>query len=440
MAHNIAVIGTGYVGLVTAIGLADFGNWVTGVDVDETIITRLGRGELTIFEHGLSEYLHKHLASGHVLFSTDVAGVIRAASIIIVTVGTPTKKDGHTDMTYIDQVADIIGDNLIGFKIIVIKSTVPVGTNRRIGRRIDERVRTKNRRPATDFAVVSNPEFLREGKALQDFFHPDRIVIGCENERARTWLADLYRTFNTIHVPFVWCNPETAELIKYASNAFLATKITFINQIANLAGAIGADINTISHSMGMDGRISPKFLHPGPGFGGSCFPKDTQALVSIGQQFGVEMSLVSEVIRANRRQTQRVVVSLKEMLGPLKGRRVTLLGITFKADTNDVRESPAIVICDQLLSEDAQVRVCDPQGIDNFRLLYTDRIDYFNDPFIALTDADACIIGTEWNDYRNLDLQRARQNMRNNVLLDTRNIINPETAKAMGFRYRGTGR
>jgi UDPglucose 6-dehydrogenase len=331
---------------------------------------------------------------------------------------------------------------------------VPVGTNRRIKEIIDEEVsadpngsRTPNEKKA--FAVVSNPEFLREGRAVQDFFHPDRVVIGYETEsnngtRSREAMEDVYRALYLIQTPFVWCNLQTAELIKYASNAFLATKITFINQMANLAEATGADIHAVAQTMGKDGRISPKFLHPGPGYGGSCFPKDTRALAATGKDHGVEMSLVEEVIRANEAQKARVAAKLDESLGGLSGKAIAVLGVSFKSETDDVRESPSITIVRELLKRGGTVHAHDPKGLPNFRKVFGDQITYCESHEAAFENAHAILIVTEWNEYRSLDLDNARRLMNTDagppLVFDTRNVLDPDEVREAKFRYRGTGR
>ncbi|MFP4432308.1 MAG: UDP-glucose dehydrogenase family protein [Spirochaetaceae bacterium] len=434
MAKQITVIGTGYVGLVTSVGLADFGNYVTGVDINKSIVDKLNHGEPTIYEHGLEEYLDRNLQSGRLSFSTDVSEAVKKSDIVFLAVGTPPKTSGEADLSQIQTAAQAIADNLTRYTVIVTKSTVPVGTNRWIKGLIEAR------NPEAAFDVVSNPEFLREGKAVQDFFHPDRIVLGCETETAKEYLQDVYRALNLIHVPFVWCNLETAELIKYASNAFLATKITFINQMANLAEAVGADIHTIARSMGMDGRISPKFLHPGPGYGGSCFPKDTRAIASTGDKYGVNMSVIKEVIDANEYQKTRMADKLKGLLGDLEGKPIAVLGLTFKAETDDVRESPAISMVEKLVREKAVVHVHDPKGLANFRLLFGDGLHYHENEFEALHDVEAMVVMTEWNEYRNLDLLRARDVMAGNIILDTRNVMDADRARELGFAYSGVGR
>jgi UDPglucose 6-dehydrogenase len=316
--------------------------------------------------------------------------------------------------------------------VIVTKSTVPIGTNRWIQQKLGETTSPDL------FSVVSNPEFLREGRAIQDFFHPDRIVIGCEDEGARKIMEEIYRPLYLIQTPFAWCNLETAELIKYASNAFLATKITYINQIANLCEAVGADIHVIARTMGMDGRISPKFLHPGPGYGGSCFPKDTRELVKTGERYGVDMALVRTVEEANEKQKLRVVEKLKAF-GELKNKKIAVLGLAFKSETDDVRDSPAIVVVSGLLAEGAEVHVHDPEAMRRFEELFP-KIHYHQNEFAAAKNADCLIILTEWNIYRNLDLPKMRTTMRGDLLFDTRNVLESESARAVGFRYFGTGR
>lgn len=460
MAKRITVLGTGYVGLVSSVGLADFGNTVTGVDLRTDIVERLNEGHPTIFEIGLEEYLRRNLEAGRLSFSADGPAAIREAEIIFLAVGTPPAEDGHADLSQVEDAARSIADNLNGYKVVVTKSTVPVGTNRRVREIIAERAGVTF---GEGFSVVSNPEFLREGKAVQDFFHPDRIVLGYEDARAREYMEDVYRSLYLIQTPFVWCNLETAELIKYASNAFLATKITFINQMANLAEATGADIHLIAKSMGMDGRISPKFLHPGPGYGGSCFPKDTRAIAATGDQYGVDMSVIKEVIRANESQKIVTVGKLVRLMGGSpSGRSIAVLGLAFKAETDDVRESPALEIVRELLIEGATVRAYDPEATENFKTALlgegpfggklessrreriekaaAERMVYCENEFDALSGVDAAIIVTEWNNFRNLDLARAASVMTGNVLFDARNVLDPTAAREHGFTYAGVGR
>ncbi len=460
MAKKIAVLGTGYVGLVSSVGLADFGNNVTGVDLREDIVNTLTSGTPTIYEIGLGSYLQRNLEAGRLSFTVDGDSAIADADIVFFAVGTPPREDGHADLSQVEAAARQVASQLNGYKVVVTKSTVPVGTNRKIQQIIAE---TSGQTPGTGFSVVSNPEFLREGKAVQDFFHPDRIVLGYEDDRARDYMEDVYRALYLIETPFVWCNLETAELIKYASNAFLATKITFINQMANLAEAAGADIHTIARSMGMDGRISPKFLHPGPGYGGSCFPKDTKAVAATGDEYGVDMSLIKEVVKANARQKTITAQKLiRLMSGTVSGKTVAVLGLAFKAETDDVRESPAIEIVQELLMQGASVRVFDPEGMDNFKSAVlgdgpfggslnsdlreqvaeaaAERLHFCGDEFEALTGAEGLIIVTEWNVFRNLDLDRAATVMTGRVIFDARNVLDPETAQEKGFSYAGVGR
>lgn len=434
MSKRIAVIGTGYVGLVSSVGLADFGNTVIGVDLQESIVEKLNKGIPTIFEHGLKDYLERNLESKRLSFTTDVNAAIQAAEIVFFAVGTPPKADGGADLSQVEKAARTVAKNLNGYKVVVCKSTVPVGTNRWVKSIIEEDA------PGVEFSVVSNPEFLREGKAVQDFFHPDRVVIGVEDDRAKEYMEDVYRSLYLIETPIVWVSLETAEMIKYASNAFLATKITFINQMANLAEATGADIHEISRSMGMDGRISPKFLHPGPGYGGSCFPKDTKAIVSTGDEFKVDMSLIKEVVRANERQKEITAEKFIELAGGVQGKTVAMLGLAFKAETDDIRDSPAITIAESLLDAGAKVQAHDPEAGENFKELFKEKVSVKNDAFEALEGADALIIVTEWNAYRSLDLERAKAVMKGRVIYDARNVLEPEIAREAGFTYKGVGR
>jgi UDPglucose 6-dehydrogenase len=432
MAKRITIIGTGYVGLVAAVGMADFGNYVTAVDRREEIVQSLNRRKPTIYEHGLEEYLVRNVAAGRLAFTGSAAEAVQNAEVVILAVGTPIDAAGQTDLSQVREAVLSIRDNLRAYTVIVTKSTVPVGTNRWI-----EKTMLESRSPDL-FSVVSNPEFMREGRAVQDFFHPDRIVIGCEQDRARKIMTEIYRPLYLIQTPFVWCNLETAELIKYASNAFLATKIAYINQIANLCEAVGADIHVIARSMGMDGRISPKFLHPGPGYGGSCFPKDTRELVNTGDRYGVDMSLVRSVEAANEQQKIRVVEKIKKQI-QLRGRKVAVLGLAYKSETDDVRDSPAIAVVAGLLSEGAEVHAHDPKAMERFEQLFPD-LHYHDSEFAAAEDADLLLILTEWNEYRNIDLKKMRATMRGDLLFDVRNVLEAESARALGFRYFGTGR
>jgi UDPglucose 6-dehydrogenase len=432
MAKRITIIGTGYVGLVAAVGLSDFGNYVTAVDRRKEIIDSLNRRKPTIYEHGLEEYLVRNVEAGRLGFTTKIEEAVQHAEVVILAVGTPIDESGQTDLSQVREAVFAIRENLDGYTVIVTKSTVPIGTNRWIEKTLLETT------AADRFSVVSNPEFMREGRAVQDFFHPDRIVIGCEGENARKTMEEVYRPLYLIQTPFVWCNLETAEMIKYASNAFLATKITYINQIANLCEAVGADIHVIARSMGMDGRISPKFLHPGPGYGGSCLPKDTRELVNTGERYGVDMALVRAVEQGNEEQKSRVVEKIKSLV-QLKEKKVTVLGLAYKSETDDVRDSPAIAVVSRLVSEGAEVHAHDPKAMERFRQLFPG-IHYHHSEFAAAEDADLVLILTEWNEYRNIDLKKVRATMRGDLLFDVRNVLEADAARALGFRYYGTGR
>ncbi len=452
MASKIAVIGTGYVGLIQSVGLADFGNYVTGVDVRPEIVERLSSGEPTIFEHDLTEYLRRNLDARRVRFTTAVSDAVSDAEVVFIAVGTPENGDGTSDLSQIRAVVDAIKASASASTVVVTKSTVPVGTNRWISQKLNGGETDRR------FVVASNPEFLREGRAIQDFFHPDRVVIGFDDpdmpaaRDARALLEDIYRPLYLTSTPFVWTTFETAELIKYAANAFLATKITFINQMANLAEAVGADVQTIARTMGMDGRISGKFLHPGPGYGGSCFPKDTKALAATGDSVGVDMSLVKAVITGNDAQKARTAEKIIRLSGgSVDDREVAVLGLAFKAETDDIRESPAISVVAALLEAGATVTVHDPKALVGFRAemerrgFADGRIAYHTDVFACITGAEAIVILTEWNEYRNLDLPRAYTLMHRGVrsesrLFDTRNVLDPDAARKAGFVYIGTGR
>ena len=433
MSKKICVVGTGYVGLIASVGLSDFGNEIIGVDIDEKKVEMLNNGVSPIYEPGVERYLKRNLESGRLKFSTDINKSIQDSEVVFIAVGTPPKANGEADLSFVESVVKSIAENLNNYKVIVTKSTVPVGTNSWIKEKLNDFA------PGKDFDVVSNPEFLREGKAAQDFFHPDRTVIGYESEKAKDVMIEVYRALNLISVPFVWCSLETAELIKYASNAFLATKITFINQMANLAETVGADIHSIAKTMGMDGRISPKFLHPGPGYGGSCFPKDTMAVVQTGDKYGIDMSLIRSVIEANDTQKARMVTKLENLMGSFQGKIIAVLGLAFKAETDDIRDTPAFNIVEGILQKGGKIQAHDPQAMDNFKKVYQ-QVQYCHSEFDALKGADAMVLVTEWNEYRNLNLRKAKELMKGKIILDTRNILDPELAKERGFIIEGVGR
>ena len=434
LSRAISVIGTGYVGLVTGTGLADFGNRVVCADINEEKIAMLNSGQIPIYEPGLKELVDKNVRESRLSFTTDVDKAIRKAEVVFIGVGTPPKENGEADLSCVENVAESIASNLNSHKTVVIKSTVPIGTNRLIKRIISE----KSGRD--DFDIVSNPEFLREGRAVHDFFHPDRVVVGYESEAAKDVVQDIYKVLYLLETPFLFCNLETAELIKYASNAFLATKITFINQIANLCEILGADVHKVAKGMGMDGRISPKFLHPGPGYGGSCLPKDARALVNMGDKNSVDMSLVREVIESNEKQKIRMVDKLESLLGGLSCRRIAVLGLSFKAGTDDIRESPSLYVIGELLRRGSIVVVHDPEAMSRAKAALDDKVEYGENEYETIRGCDGILLITEWNQYRGLDLKLARELMKGNVLLDARNLLDPEDARTAGFLYEGIGR
>ena len=435
---NIAVIGTGYVGLVTGACFAEFGLNVVCVDVDADKIARLEAGKLPIFEPGLEEIVRRNHQSGRLVFTTDTSAAVRQSLVILIAVHTPAHEDGSTDLTYVDEVARTIGENLNGYKVVVTKSTVPVMTAERV-RRIIAEVQAERGAEGFEVSVASNPEFLREGSAVEDFMRPDRVVIGAEDPRAIAILSELYSPLYLIEVPIITTSIATAELIKYASNAFLATKITFINEIANLCEQVGADVHQVARAMGLDGRIGRKFLHPGPGFGGSCFPKDTASLAHFSRQFGVRQSVVEAVCGANARQRDLMVAKIERMLDGVEGRTIALLGLSFKPNTDDVRESPGLDVARALQDRGAAMRVFDPQAMENARRVLKDAV-FCRDPYEAAEGSHALVLATEWNEFRKLDLDRIREALREPVVVDLRNIYEPDEMRRQGFRYAGVGR
>ena len=433
---NVIMIGSGYVGLVSGACFSEFGNSVTCIDTDRTKSDALNKGIIPIYEPGLDALVEKNRQQGYLTFTSEYSAIIGDADLIFIAVGTPTRHgDGHADLTYVYQAAKDIAPYLSGYTVIVDKSTVPVGTARNVKRIIAET------NPQADFDVASNPEFLREGAAISDFMRPDRVVIGVENERAGNLLKQLYRPLNLIETPILLTTLETAELIKYASNAFLATKISFINEISALCEAAGADVHAVSKGMGLDGRISRKFLHPGPGFGGSCFPKDTRALVRIAHEHGVSSQIVEAVIEVNEAQKLRMVTKIRDAFGGSEaGKKLAILGLTFKPETDDMREAPALTILPKLLENGALVRAHDPQGMREAKSLLPDSIEYFDDIYDTIKGVDAVILLTEWNAYRGLDLEHIRGIMKGNVFLDLRNVYEREQMTRAGFDYYCVGR
>ena len=431
---NICVIGTGYVGLVTGSCFAEFGLNVTCVDNDEQKIALLQKGTSPIFEPGLEEMVKRNLREGRLVFTTEIDKAVEKSLVIFIAVGTPPKKDGSVDMTYIDEVARKIGENLNGYKVIATKSTVPVGTGERIRKVIQQYERKK-----VNFDIVSNPEFLREGAAIEDFMRPNRVVIGAASEQAMAIMKDLYSPLYLIEAPFVITNIETAEMIKYASNAFLATKVSFINEIANICEKVGADVNVVAKGMGLDQRIGSKFLHAGPGYGGSCFPKDTLGIAKIAEKYGYRFEIVRSVMKVNEKQKERMVAKVKEALGNLKGKTIAVLGLSFKPNTDDMREAPSLKIISSLQREGAKIRAYDPKAMEVARKIFK-KIEYGKDPYDVAKGSDALLIITEWNQFRNLDLKRLQKMMKSPVFLDFRNIYEPAKMREMGFKYFAVGR
>ncbi len=431
---NICVIGTGYVGLVAGTCFAEFGVNVTCVDKSEDKIRRLNNGEIPIYEPGLEELLARNVRENRLHFTTDLENAIQHALVIFIAVGTPSDKSGEADLTDIKKVAASIGQHLNDYKVVVTKSTVPVGTNRLI-----EEIIRENLSEEHQFDVVSNPEFLREGSSLEDFMRPNRVVLGSDSEQALAIVKDLYRPLYLIDVPFVVTNVETAELIKYASNSFLAVKISFINEIANMCELIGADVHHVAKAMGLDQRIGSKFLHPGPGFGGSCFPKDTWAMAHIAKELDYDFEIVNAIITVNQRQRERMVTKIENAIGDLAGKTIAFLGLTFKPNTDDIREAPAIFIIQELVKKGARIKAFDPVGMDNAKEVLPD-IEYTCDTYEAMENADGLVIATEWNQFRNLDWDRIKGLLKNPLVVDLRNIYEPDRMRKLGFSYSTVGR
>ncbi|MFK4784715.1 UDP-glucose dehydrogenase family protein [Fusobacterium sp. MFO224] len=437
---NITVIGTGYVGLVQGIIMADFGHNVTCVDIDEKKIKELEKGQIPIYEPGLEELLNKNISSKNIKFTTDLKNAMKESEIIFIAVGTPPALDGSADLKYVLNVASEIGDNLEKYTVVVNKSTVPVGTGKLVKETIKKQLNLRN--IDIDFDVVSNPEFLKEGKAVQDCVNPDRVVIGYETKRSLDLMKKLYRKLEEKNIPFVFTNLETSEMIKYACNAFLAVKISYINEIALLAEKVGANTEEISKAMGMDNRISPKFLNCGPGYGGSCFPKDTKALVKIGNDFNEEMSVVNAAIYANEKQKLRIVEKIKKEMKGLNDKTIGILGLSFKPDTDDVRDAPSLDIIKELITNGAKIRAYCPKGIKEakWRLKkFEKNITYCNDEYEVSTNSDSIILTTEWSQFKNLKFDKLREKMKDNFYFDLRNLHNknPEIKKI--FKYFATG-
>jgi UDPglucose 6-dehydrogenase len=432
---RIAMIGTGYVGLVSGACFADFGHRVTCVDTDAGKIAALDRGEIPIFEPGLDDLVASSVKAGRLDFTTDLAGPVSEADAVFIAVGTPSRRgDGHADLSYVHAAAREIAGALRGFTVVVTKSTVPVGT----GDEVERIIREAN--PQADVAVASNPEFLREGAAIRDFKHPDRIVVGTSDERARKMLGEVYRPLYLNQAPIMYTGRRTAELVKYAANAFLATKITFINEMADLAEKVGADVQEVARGIGLDNRIGTKFLNAGPGFGGSCFPKDTRALVKTALDHDVPLRIVEAVLAVNDNRKRAMARKVSAALGGnLRGKTVGVLGLTFKPDTDDMREAPSIPLVTGLLDLGARVRAYDPEGMEQAKKELPD-IAYCRDAYDCATGADALVIVTEWVQFRALDLPRLKREMAQPVIVDLRNIYRREDMTAHGFVYESIGR
>ncbi len=432
---RIAMIGTGYVGLVSGACFSEFGVAVTCVDKDESKIARLRAGEIPIYEPGLGQIVDSNVRAGRLSFTTDLAAAVAGADAVFIAVGTPSRRgDGHADLSYVFGAAEEIARALTGYAVVVTKSTVPVGT----GRQVAEILRKT--RPDLAFDVVSNPEFLREGSAIQDFMRPDRVVIGAESDRAQDVMRELYRPLYLIETPLIFTTVETAELTKYAANSFLATKISFINEIADLCEAVGADVQDVAKGIGLDGRIGRKFLHAGPGYGGSCFPKDCLALARTAQEAGAPVTIVETTVKVNETRKERMAARvIRACGGSVQGKTVAVLGLTFKPNTDDMRDSPSLAIIPALRKAGATVRAFDPEGMDEAKKLL-DGIAFCNGAYDAMDGADALVILTEWNEFRALDLKRVKALLRSPTVIDLRNIYKPADMAEAGFYYFSIGR
>jgi UDPglucose 6-dehydrogenase len=431
---NICVIGTGYVGLVTGACLAEFGMSLICVDNDQEKINLLKQGTIPIYEPGLEGLVVKNMREGRLSFSTSIEEGVKSSLVVFIAVGTPSHEDGSADLRAAEEVAKEIGRSMNGYKVIVIKSTVPVGTARRLKKLIQD-----HQTQPIPFDIVSNPEFQREGSAIEDFMRPDRVTIGAESEQAIAIMKDIYSALYLIETPFVITGLETAEMIKYAANAFLATKVSFINEIANLCERMGADVHHVAKAMGLDGRIGKKFLHPGPGYGGSCFPKDTRALSRMAQEKGYSFKILDSVIQVNEEQKKRMVVKIQEKVGDLRGKTIGILGLSFKPNTDDIRESSSMVIIGDLLAMGAKVKAFDPAAIDEAKAVLPE-VEYGRDPYDVAKGSDALVLATEWNQFRRLDLQRIKTLLKTPIFIDLRNVYDPDQMKRLGFNYCGVGR
>jgi UDPglucose 6-dehydrogenase len=428
------MIGTGYVGLVTGTCLAELGFDVTCVDLDHEKITRLKKGEIPIYEPGLEDLVKKGIKSGRLRFTTDIKPAVKSAEVVFIAVGTPpSENDGHADLSYVFSAAKTIAESMEGYTVVVTKSTVPVDTAKKLEKYI------KEINPQADFDVVSNPEFLREGSALEDFMNPDRIVVGCRTKRAETLMRRLYNPFFLLQTPLVVTSPESSELIKYAANSFLAAKVTFINQVADLCEKCDADITDVSRGVGLDSRIGKKFLQAGPGYGGSCFPKDTIAMAKTAEEYGCSLTIVESVIKANNDRKVSMAEKINEACGGLDEKKIAVLGVTFKPDTDDMRDSPSLTIIPHLQKMGGLVTAYDPAGMENAKVLLP-KVKWAKDVYEALTGADVLVILTEWNEFRYLDFVAAKKLMKTPLIVDLRNLYPLEDMKSSGFSYHSVGR
>ena len=432
---HVTMIGTGYVGLVSGACFSEFGHNVTCVDKDATKIEALHCGEIPIFEPGLDELVESNVNAGRLSFTTDLQQPVANADTVFIAVGTPSRRgDGHADLTYVFNAAREVADALDGYTVIVTKSTVPVGT----GTEVFKVVRETS--PGADFDVASNPEFLREGAAITDFMRPDRVIVGTDSERAKEVMGELYRSLFLNETPVMFTTRQSAELIKYAANAFLATKVTFINEIANLCEQVDANVQDVARGIGLDGRIGSKFLHAGPGYGGSCFPKDTLALLRTAENLGLPMDIVQATVNVNDRRKREMAQKIIDACGgSLDGKTIAILGLTFKPNTDDMRDSPSLDIIPALQAAGAKVRAYDPEGMDEARMML-DGIEYCDDAYDTLPNSDALVIITEWNVFRAMDMHRVKDLLNSPVLVDMRNIYDPETLRELGFTYVSVGR
>lgn len=433
---KICIVGVGYVGLVTGVCLADFGLDVTCVDIETKKISLLKSGKSPIYEPGIGEYLARGIKNEKLFFTTDLSNALKLTKVVFIAVGTPNNQQGKVEMSAIFKVAKDIGQFASGNLVVAIKSTVPVGTNKKVNQIIKQELLKRN--CSYEVSVVSNPEFLREGKAIQDFTHPDKVVIGSSDKKAIAVMKKLYKPIYIGETPYITCSIESAELIKYANNAFLATKISFMNEMANLCEKTGANIKDVERALGKDGRISKKFLHSGPGFGGSCFPKDLQAIVATGNEFKAPMTIINAVSLANKTQKKDVVYKLNKHIVQLDGKTICILGVTFKPETDDIRQASALIVIRDLLDKKAIVNIYDPKGNDSMKKVFPS-INCFNTTKQAIKDADALIILTEWNEFRNLNLGAVKSLLNGNVFYDSRNIYDREVVEKYGFIYIGTG-